>query len=1077
MAYLEKMFGLKSKKTLFYVYCVMCIYNNYSAKKHQKNLFIVKKNDDNNNREFSVKNNKIFETKIFNSPIQLNTNTASQLILKNNKNGLKMNKNLITNEIKIHLTAKKNKFKKIERQNTKLLQSLIDKKVHVLTKFRDCIKNNLNSLIERNKIFTETEKKISDYSGFNFKNLRFNTNWLLNKDKIRDVFSLSIEDFLKGENGIYEKNPTKIRFIFEKLIEKTKGKYKNIGKINSFLKTNTYKVYSNFAETELNGIDEPFDIKNIKIKKGYKPVIEKNSIQTSTKNRKETNINKFKKNRTEKNKKDLNSDNGNKENSNTKRKITTVRFKKRQKNNKFTTIRCTRCDSANLRKRIRAIYQHFVVEFLNTKIKKIIDNKMLYRTLKLKLKSKLTSKLDFSLKYVLDQRRQINCTNIIDYLKKDIVTTLTEEPTSFKYDSSKPHTGYETKYKNNLKNNTTVIKILEGMNEFQEVNDLLKLTNKEFYGKYFIDKEYESCNKYAYKNFIEKIKKEETRNKRNDNEKYIKNIEKIAKDFFKLENYTKKKRRGIVDIELNKSKSEDNYDDSELDDENCAIENEEENSDNNELYDENYELSDNSELDDENYELSDNSELDDENYEEEEDYEGEDDKSKSEEIFDTNKNKTEEKNNKKCNKTCTKKNEDEDEDNLKDNTNTIFNINSIKEGKDIKKFSSNLFINSVDSIKVEGNVYNSDIPNTFSSVKNNINNTNTFNKEYLEKLLVNYFFLQDYFKILNCLNDLLIKTNVNFLNNGSYKKGINNNINTLFNNNIIPNLFGNIKIPTLFNDDKTHNLFNNGTLPNLFNNGTLPNLFNNGTLPNLFNNGNGTLPNLFDNNLLFHSFLNNNNLYNSLIVEDSINYNDSKKYGNFSNVNFNFRGTFKLNNDSKYRVVGIPGDGNCLITSILAYLNPEETSKNIELIKFGDNSEDKDIFVAKNKLITTVRRFKLEMLEFINEKRRNNEIEFINNDNKNLNDLVDSLLKSNDFLNYDLLRFVSWKFKINIYLCLVNKNNNKLVYFKFSEGKNFEYIDESKFDNEKGCKILLNYEIKNDGITQINNGHYELLIK
>ena len=1059
MAYLEKMFGLKSKKTLFYVYCVMGVYNNYSAKKHQKNLFIVKKNDDNNNREFSVKNNKIFETKIFNSPIQLNTNTASQLILKNNKNRLKTNKNLITNEIKIHLTDKKNKFKKIERQNTKLLQSLIDKKIRVLTKFRDCIKDNLNSLIERNKIFTETEKKISDYRGFNFKNLRFDTNWLLNDDKIRDVFSLSIEDFLKGENGIYEKNPTKIRFIFEKLIEKTRVKYKNIGKINSFLKTNTYKVYSNFAETELNGIDEPFDIKNIKIKKGYKPVIGKNSIQTSTKNRKETNINKFKKNRTEKNKKDLNSDNGNKENSNTKRKITTVRFKKRQKNNKFTTIRCTRCDSANLRKRIRAIYQHFVVEFLNRKIKEIIDNKMLYRTLKLKLKSKLTSKLDFSLKYVLDQRRQINCTNIIDYLKKDIVTTLTEEPTSFKYDSSKPHTGYETKYKNNLKNNTTVIKILEGMNEFQEVNDLLKLTNKEFYGKYFIDKEYESCNKYAYKNFIEKIKKEETRNKRNDNEKYIKNIEKIAKDFFKLENYTKKKRRGIVDIELNKKKSEDNYDDSELDDENCEIENEEENSDNNELYDENYELSDNSELDDENYEEEE------EDYEEDDDEE-EDDKSKPEEIFDKNKNKTEEKNNKKCNKTCTKKNEDEDEDNLKDNTNTIFNINSIKEGKDIKKFSSNLFINSVDSIKVEGNVYNSDIPNTFSSVKNNINNTNTFNKEYLEKLLVNYFFLQDYFKILNCLNDLLIKTNVNFLNNGSYKKGINNNINTLFNNNITPNLFGNNKIPTLFNDDKTHNLFNNSVLPNLFNNNITPNLFNSSTLHNLFNN-----------NLLFPSFLNNNNLYNSLIVEDSINYNDSKKYGNFSNVNFNFRGTFKLNNDSKYRVVGIPGDGNCLITSILAYLNPEETSKNIELIKFKDNSEDKDIFVAKNKLITTVRRFKLEMLEFINKKRRNNEIEFINNDNKNLNDLVDSLLKSNDFLNYDLLRFVSWKFNINVYLCLVNKNNNKLVYFKFSEGKNFEYIDESKFDNGNGCKILLNYEIENDGITQINNGHYELLIK
>ena len=62
-------------------------------------------------------------------------------------------------------------------------------------------------------------------------------------------------------------------------------------------------------------------------------------------------------------------------------------------------------------------------------------------------------------------------------------------------------------------------------------------------------------------------------------------------------------------------------------------------------------------------------------------------------------------------------------------------------------------------------------------------------------------------------------------------------------------------------------------------------------------------------------------------------------------------------------------------------------------------------------------------------------------------------------------------------LTLVNKNNNKLVYFKFSEGKNFEYIDESKFDNGNGCKILLNYEIENDGITQINNGHYELLIK
>ena len=126
MAYLGKMFGIKSKKTLFYVYCVMGVYNNYSAKKHQKNLFIVKKNDDNNNREFSVKNNKIFETKIFNSPIQLNTNTASQLILKNDEKGLKINKNLIINEIKIPFRDKRNKFIRIERENTKFLKQLIN---------------------------------------------------------------------------------------------------------------------------------------------------------------------------------------------------------------------------------------------------------------------------------------------------------------------------------------------------------------------------------------------------------------------------------------------------------------------------------------------------------------------------------------------------------------------------------------------------------------------------------------------------------------------------------------------------------------------------------------------------------------------------------------------------------------------------------------------------------------------------------------------------------------------------------------------------------------------------------------
>ena len=93
MAYLEKMFGIKSKKTLFYVYCVMGIYNNYSVKKHQKNLFIVKKNEDNNNREFSIKNEKNYETKNFNSSIQLKPTTTSQLILKNEENGLKINKN------------------------------------------------------------------------------------------------------------------------------------------------------------------------------------------------------------------------------------------------------------------------------------------------------------------------------------------------------------------------------------------------------------------------------------------------------------------------------------------------------------------------------------------------------------------------------------------------------------------------------------------------------------------------------------------------------------------------------------------------------------------------------------------------------------------------------------------------------------------------------------------------------------------------------------------------------------------------------------------------------------------------
>ena len=744
---------------------------------------------------------------------------------------------------------------------------------------------------------------------------------------------------------------------------------------------------------------------------------------------------------------------------NTERKITTVRFKKRRNSNKTATIRCTRCDSANLRKRIRAQYQHFVVEFLNSKIKKIINDRKLHKELKSKLKSKLNSKIDFSLKYVLDQRRQINCTNIIDYLKKDIVTTLTEEPTSFKYDSSKLHPGYETKYKNNLKNNTIVIKILEEMNEFQEVNDLLKLTNKEFYDKYFINKEYESCNEYAYKNFIEKIKSEQSGNKRNDNKKYIRNIGESARDFSNLENYININRRKIVNIELNENKPEDNYDDNELENKNCEIGNEEDNYDDSELENKNCEI----ENEEDNY--NDN-ELDDENYEleDEEDYEEEDDKSKPEEIFDNSKNKTVEKNNKKCNETCTKKNENED--NLKENTNTIFNINNIKEDKDFKKFSSNLFISSIDSIKLEGNVNNSDIPNTFSSVKNNINNTNTINHEYVEKLLLNYIFLHDYIITLNGVNNLLFRMDVNFLNNGFYKKGINNNVNTLFNDNKTTTLFNNFKLPTLFNNNITPKLFDNIKMPTLFNDDKTHNLFSNNTLPNLF-----------DNNLSFPSFLNNNNFYNSSIVENSIKYNDRKKYGNFSNINFNFRGIFKLNNNSNYRVVGIPGDGNCLITSILAYLNPEETSKNIELMKFKDESGDKNVFIATNKLLNTVYLFRVEMLEFINEKKKNNEIEFINNDNKNLNDLVDSLSKSNAFLNYDLLRFASWKFKINIYLCLENKKNNELVYFKFSDGKNFEYIDESEFNNGNGCKILLNYEIKNDGTTQLNNGHYELLIK
>ena len=175
------------------------------------------------------------------------------------------------------------------------------------------------------------------------------------------------------------------------------------------------------------------------------------------------------------------------------------------------------------------------------------------------------------------------------------------------------------------------------------------------------------------------------------------------------------------------------------------------------------------------------------------------------------------------------------------------------------------------------------------------------------------------------------------------------------------------------------------------------------------------------------------------------------------------------NNEKKYKVVGIPGDGNCFFYSLMCYLNAEEATKNIEYNDFGDE----EYFCANRNLRYNGNEMRQGIYEYINKDTNCN----IANSEK-IKDMLNILNTKNAYVDYSTLEYIAKKFDMDIYIYIYSYSDikNPTTYcMHYNQKGDCSVIEKSEFNEAEGCKLMLT--VNNIGNSGEGLGHYELLIE
>ena len=169
-------------------------------------------------------------------------------------------------------------------------------------------------------------------------------------------------------------------------------------------------------------------------------------------------------------------------------------------------------------------------------------------------------------------------------------------------------------------------------------------------------------------------------------------------------------------------------------------------------------------------------------------------------------------------------------------------------------------------------------------------------------------------------------------------------------------------------------------------------------------------------------------------------------------------------NDIKYQQMIIPGDGNCLLYSILAFFDSFACYKDEffhAYIATEESKKNADIF--RERLLMST----LDYVEYVL-KQLKTETDEKKKDGLNailacLNNIGNDLSGPNRFIDVNCLMIIAKYFEVDI--CLYIETNNSFLYFN-KKGSLPESIIGQDFNQKDGIKLIM-----------INNNHYELLRK
>ena len=198
-----------------------------------------------------------------------------------------------------------------------------------------------------------------------------------------------------------------------------------------------------------------------------------------------------------------------------------------------------------------------------------------------------------------------------------------------------------------------------------------------------------------------------------------------------------------------------------------------------------------------------------------------------------------------------------------------------------------------------------------------------------------------------------------------------------------------------------------------------------------------------------------------------INYSDRSTYGKNISTNVMVRPFSTMIGNKPYFEVPIPVDGNCLLTTILYYLNPQQV---FEHITFNGEYLNVESSHVDSIIVQTIVELRREIFDFINKKEVNTD------NNETVRNILNSVLVNGGNLCEEVLKYIAEMFKIDIFLFVKNLDNNKVMsFYKYSSDGDYKKITESEFNDGKGCKIIKRYKLPSMFVRS-ELIHFELLV-